>query len=86
MALNDDRSKLFVAFCEHEGGASFYVMTRDENGDYGKPIRFEFLPETENDKKKEIAEYDDYGHPSAMKSWVLIKGNAKLYLYDMNDL
>lgn len=85
MAISTDKSKLFVEFSEYEGGSSFYVLTRNENGAYAKPVRFEFLPEMKDGKPKEIREYDVYGYGSTMKSWVLLNGDGRLYLYDIDD-
>lgn len=85
MAFSDDRSKLFVSFEEYRCTAVFYVMTRDGNGDYVKPIRFEFLPETAEGEEKQTAGYRDFGGASAMKNWVLLRSDGKLYLYDIND-
>ena len=85
MALSTNRSKLFVEFDEHEGGSLFYVMTREEDGSYGKPIRFEFSPEMKDGKPKTVRDYDVYGHGSTMKSWVLLNADGKLYLYDIDD-
>lgn len=85
MALSSDKSKLFVEFSEYEGGSVFYILTRDGNGDYTKPVRFEFLPETVEGKPKEIRGYDVYGYSSTMKSWVILNADGKLYLYDIDD-
>ena len=85
MALSSDRSRLFVEFSEYEGGSIFYILTRDENGDYTKPVRFEFLPETVEGKPKEVRDYDVYGCSSTMKSWVILNADGKLSLYDIDD-
>lgn len=85
MAVSTDRSKLFVEFDEHKGGSLFYVMTREENGGYGKPVRFEFFPELKDGKRKKVSDYDVYGRGSTMKSWVLLNADGKLYLYDIDD-
>ena len=85
MAISSDKSKLFLEFSEYEGGSAFYILSRDENGSFVKPIRFEFLPEMKDGKAKEISEYDIYGYGSTMKSWVILNADGKLYLYDIDD-
>lgn len=85
MAVSSDKTRLFLEFSEYGGGSAFFVLTRDRNGDYGNPVRFEFLPEMKDGKPKEIGEYDVYGHGSTMKSWVLLNADGKLYLYDIDD-
>ncbi len=84
-ALSTDRSKLYVAFVEHRGGSSHYVMTADENGDYGNPMRFEFRPTDRDGKLLEAKDCGVFGRPSAMKSWVLLNADGCLYLYDIDD-
>lgn len=78
-------NKALPGFSEYKDGSAFYVLERDDNGGYRKPIRFEFLPETKDGKPKEIADYKAYGHGSTMKSWVLLNADGKLYLYDIDD-
>ncbi len=85
IAISSDQSKLFVTFSQYESGSVFYVLTRDENGDYVNPIRFEFLPEMKDGKPKGIVDYDIYGYASTMKSWVILNADGKLYLYDIDD-
>ena len=84
-AMNDDGSLLFLWFSEYEGGSVQYVLSRDENGNYGDPIRFAFLPEDENGKLLAVEKCEEYGRCATMKSWVILNADNKLYLYDMND-
>lgn len=81
MAFNNDCSKLFLDFGSDEFGSVHYILSRNENGDYINPIKFDFPPkEDEND-------YDGTHYPSStMKSWVVLQAGKKLYLYDLNDL
>ena len=84
-ALSTDRSKLYACFTEYRGGSAHYVMTQDENGDYVHPMRFEFLPEDGEGKILEAKDCEVFGRPSAMKSWVLLNADGRLYLYDIDD-
>ena len=84
-ALSTDRSKLYTAFTEYEGGSSHFVMTADVNGDYVNPIRFEFLPEGKDGSILETKDCTVFGQPSTMKSWVLLNADGVLYLYDIDD-
>ena len=84
-ALSTDRSKLYAAYTEYEGGSAHYVMTADENGDYVNPMRFEFLPRDKDGKILETKDCEVFGQPSTMKSWVILNADGVLHLYDIDD-
>ena len=85
-AMNDDNSLLFLWFSEYEGGSVQYVLSRDEDGDYGDPVRFAFLPEDEDGNILTAMDCrEEYGRCSTMKSRVILNADNKLYLYDLND-
>ncbi len=84
-ALSTDRSKLFVEFSEYQGGSAHFVMTADENGNYGNALRFRFLPENEKGVVLEAKDCEVFGRASAMKSWVILNADGRLYWYDIDD-
>ena len=84
-ALSTDRSKLYTAFTEYEGGSSHFVMTTDKDGDYINPMRFMYMPEGKDGSILETKDCKVFGKPSTMKSWVLLNADGVLYLYDIDD-
>ena len=83
LALSDDLSRLFLGFDEYGAGSVHYILTRDRNGNYVDPVRFDFRPK--DDSGEEMVPKDKYWPCSTMKSWVIIKADGRLYLYDIND-
>ena len=84
-ALSDDLSRLFVSLSEYQGGSMQYILHKDKNGNYTKPIRFEFNPTDENGEELTAKNCKVFGRCSSMKSWVVLNADGKLYLYDIND-
>ena len=84
-AFSTDMSRLFVSFTEYEGGSVQYVMTRNQNGDYADPVRFEFAPTNSEGEELEAKDCKVFGKPSSMKSWVVLNADGKLYLYHVDD-
>lgn len=62
-----------------------YILHKDKNGNYTKPIRFEFNPTDENGEELTAKNCKVFGRCSSMKSWVVLNADGKLYLYDIND-
>ena len=62
-----------------------YVMTRNQNGDYADPVRFEFAPTNSEGEELEAKDCKVFGKPSSMKSWVVLNADGKLYLYHVDD-
>ncbi len=84
-AFSTDLSRLFVFFPERGGGSVSYVLSRDANGDYVNPIRFEFEPRNDDGKVLEAKDCQVFGWASAMKNWVILNADGKLYLYNVDD-
>ena len=82
MALNKDRSKLFLSFGDGGDGNVHYILSRNQNGNYTDPVLFQFPPNAKNAEKSADPVYPC----STMKSWVCIQAGRRLYLYDINDL
>lgn len=80
-ALSDDLSTLFLDFGEDGYGSVHYILSRNQNGDYTDPVRFDFPPKSSGEAEEVAAHFPS----STMKSWVCIQAGNKLYLYDLND-
>lgn len=83
-ALSSDKSRLFLSFEEQEGGSVQYILERDQVGNYGAPVRIDFRPTNEKGEVLEAEDCNIFGACSAMKSWVLLNADGRLFLYDID--
>ena len=84
-ALSSDKSRLFLSFEEQEGGSVQYILERDQSGNYTAPVRFDFRPTNEKGEPLEADDCKVFGGCSAMKSWVLLNADGRLFLYDIDE-
>ena len=84
-ALSRDQTRLFVFFSDLDGGSVQYILSRNSDGDYVNPIRFEFAPMDKEGNRLEPQDCEVFGRCSTMKSWVILNADGKLYLYDVDD-
>lgn len=86
-ALSDDHTKLFLGFDEYGCGSVCYILSRDQSGNYIDPVRFDFSPiDVDGNKSDRNKSKSTYCPCSTMKSWVIIRVDNCLNLYDINGL
>ena len=85
MALTSDKTRMAAVFSESGGGSVFYVLSRDECGNYTSPIKLDLLGDGSDGRALNIEDCEYFGKVLALKSWLLINTDGKLYLYNIDD-